>query len=230
MTYLKTKATFYGVVAVLVAAILISSSVAVFYYYRYEDQASASQQYANELKTALERYNSLSSSYSASLQDYKTTLTLLVDAVADLNTSTPAYLNASAALSSLWSSYQTLASVSGTRVLTYGVHMLVDYGNGTRRWYNDSAIQPGWNAYVVTLVLLDGNVQATWYPQYGEHFVMGINGVTANGPDSWFVWEYEGGGWTASQTGADYIQVRNGTIVAWTLCSYDADFNPSCRP
>ena len=224
------RGTFYGVVTVLVAALLVTSSLAVFYYYRYQDQGSASQEYADELATALQRYNTLSASFSLSLQDYKETLSLLADAVANFNTSTPAYQNASAALSSLWSSYQALAGASGTGVMAYQVSMLVDYGNGTRRWYNDSAVEPGWNAYVVTLVLLDGSVQAAWYPQYGEHFVTGLNGVAGTGSNSWFVWVHDSGGWTASQTGADYIRVHNGTIFAWTLCGFDSDFSPACRP
>jgi hypothetical protein len=224
------KGTFYGVTAILIAGILVSSSLAVFYYNRYQDQAANSQKYANELKTALASYDSLSGSYNTSLRDYRTTLSLLANAVANMNTSMPAYVNASADLSSLWASYQNLASLSGTKALAYGVHMLVNYGNGTSHWYNDSTAQPGWNGYVVTLVLLQGKVQAIWYPQYGEHFVSAINGVPGTASESWFVWEFGSGGWTASQTGADFIQVHNGTVIAWTLCGYDASFNPTCEP
>lgn len=227
---MASRGTFYGVVTVLVAALLVTSSLAAFYFYRYQDQASASQEYANELGTALSRYNSLSTSYNASLQDYRTTLVLLTEAVANLNTSTTAYLNASMALSSLWSSYQALASAGGTHVLAYKVSMLVDYGNGTRRWYNGTAVQPGWNAYVVTLVLLDGRVQAVWYPQYEEHFVSGINGVASASSNSWFVWVHDSGGWTVAPTGSDFVRVHDGTIFAWTLCGYDVDYNPTCSP
>ena len=225
-----SKGTFYGTVGVLVALLLISSMAALTYYNQYQQQSTETERYVGELSTALASYRSLAGSYSSSLRDYNTTLSLLAAAVANLNTSTPAYMNAGTALSSLWKSYQSLASSFEPKVLAYGVHMLVDYGNGTRHWYNDSSSQPGWNAYVLTLVLFDGNVQATWYPQFGEHFVTGVNGVTGTESESWFVWEHGSQGWSASPTGADGIHIHNGTVFAWTLCGYDASFNPACTP
>lgn len=221
---------FYGTVAVFVALLIVSSTVAAVYYQQYQQEGSQSQRYASELSTALASYRSLSSSYNASLDDYNRTLLLLADAVANLNTSTSAYKDGSAALSSLWNQYQRLVDVSGRKTPVYEVRMLLDFGNGTRRWYNDTSAQPGWNGYVVSLVLLGGRIQAVWYPQYGEHFVTGIDGVSQTSSASWFVWEFSEGGWTVSPTGADQLQVNNGTAIAWTLCTYDASFNPTCLP
>jgi type II secretory pathway pseudopilin PulG len=225
-----SKGTFYGVVITLVALLLISSALTVVYYNDYQQGASQNQKYVQELNTALAHYRSLSSSFNSSLSDYGTTLNLLATAVANLNTSTPAYRNASLALSSLWSSFEKLSSSGGHRALVYGVHMLVNFGSGTRRWYNDTATQPGWNGYVVTLVVLNGNVQATWYPLYGEHLVTGIGGVSQSTTKSWFLWSFTGGKWASSQTGADQLHINNGTSFAWALCSYDANFNPTCTP
>ena len=224
------KSTFYGVVAALTAVILVVSSVAALYYYRYEDQASASKEYASELRTALAKYNSLAVSYNASLQDYRTTLLLLASAVAGLDTSSPAYKNASADLVALWNSYRNLAGMGGTKPATYVVDMKVEPGGGQVRWYNDSAVEPGWNGYVVSLVLLSGRVQAVWYPQYEAHFVTGIDGVNGTSTTSWFVWVYGAGGWQLAQTGIDGVRVHNGTVIAWTLCAYDLAFNPACKP
>ncbi len=219
-----------GVLVFLVAILIVSSSVAVYFYGESQQAETQRQRYVGELGAALTSYSSLSAEYNASLRDYNTTLSLLATAVANLNTSTPAYANASLELSSLWSAYQQLASFSGRKVLSYGVHMLVDFGNGTRRWYNDTSIQPGWNGYVTTLVLMNGNVQAAWYPQFGEHLVTGIGGASQGGSTSWFFWVEGGGNWSLSQTGADQLQVYNGTAMAWTLCGYDSSFNPTCRP
>jgi hypothetical protein len=235
---LVSRPTFYGTVAVLVALSLVSSSVAVFYYYRYQEQASASGEYSSELRAALAKYDSLTSSFNSSLQDYRTSLSLLAEAVSNLNTTTPAYLNASRDLVSLWNSYRLLASVGGTRPAIYVVDLEVEYpaaGGSTNethyvRWYNGTAVEPGWNGYVVTLALLSGRVQAVWYPQYQEHFVTGIDGVNSTGSTAWFVWEYQGAGWQAAPSGVDEIQIHNGTIMAWTLCGYDASFVPSCSP
>jgi hypothetical protein len=225
-----SRSVFLGVVAVLVALLIMSSSLAALYYGQYRQANTQNQNYAEELSGALASYRSLSGSFNSSLRDYNTTLSLLTIAVANLNTSTPAYQNATTALSSLWSDYQQLASVSGRRALIYSVHLLVDFGNGTRRWFNDTSVDPGWNGYVASLVLLKGNIQATWYPQYGEHFVTGIDGTSQTASKSWFFWEFGGASWAASQSGADEFQVNNGTSIAWTLCPYDANFNPTCTP
>ena len=225
-----TKGIFYGVVVTFVALLLISSTFAVIYFNAYQEETSTNQTHVNELSVALSSYRSLSGLYNISLSQDNKTLSLLATAVANLNTSTPAYLKAAMALSSLWATYQALARVNGGRALVYDIHMVVDYGNGTRRWYNDSTAQPGWNGYVVTLVLLDGKVQATWYPQYSEHFVTGLGGVNQTSSKSWFIWEFANGKWAASQTGADQLQVVNGTVLAWALCGYDSSFNPTCMP
>lgn len=220
----------YGMAALFVALLIVSSTAALYYYGQSQQSGSQSQEYVGELATALTSYRSLSVQYNASLADYNTTLSLLAGAVANLNTSTPAYRNASLELSSLWRSYQQLASFSGRKALAYGVHLLVDFGNGTRRWYNDTSVQPGWNGYVATLVLLRGNLQAAWYPQYGEHLVTAVGGVSQTTSTSWFFWEFGGGAWTLSSTGADELQVYNGTSIAWALCGYDSNFQPTCVP
>ncbi|QQG48131.1 MAG: DUF4430 domain-containing protein [archaeon] len=229
------KGLLYGVVVVMVAGILLTSTLAVQYYALYQAQASASEQRAGELSVALAKYNSLATDYRTSLRDYNTTLSLLAKAVANLNTSTPAYVNASRALATLWASYKELASAQGGKPLVYQVRMLLDFGNGTSRWYNDTSIQPGWDGYVATLVFVGGRVDATWYPQYGEHFINGIGGVENDyaNDKSWTLWTWNSAkGWQSSTLGADQVQLANGTVFAWAYCGYDPNtFVPTCsRP
>jgi hypothetical protein len=229
-----SKGVFYGVVVTFLALLLISSTFAIVYFNDYQQEASQNSAYANDLGRALVSYRSLAESYNSSLQDYNATLSLLASAVANLNSSTPAYRNASLALSSLWNSYQQLARSSGRRALVYEVHMLLDFGNGTTRWFNDTQVQPGWNGFVVTLVLLKGNVQAVWYTGAGfgagEHFVTELDGVSQTSSEYWGIWQFSGGEWTYLQTGADLMQVLNGTTFAWTLCGFGANYKPTCTP
>jgi hypothetical protein len=210
--------------------LLISSALALLYYDQYQQAASDDQRHVEELNTALSDYKTLQGSFNTSLGEYNTSLTLLEAGVASLNTSTPAYKEASAAISSLWAAYRNLANLNGKSLTAYQVNMLVNYENGTRRWYNDTSIQPGLNAYVVSVLLLDGSIQAGWYPQYQEHFVAGVNGVASGASDSWFVWTFGKEGWQLSQSGADSVEVYNGTTFAWTLCGYDSGFMPACSP
>jgi hypothetical protein len=231
------RGTFYGVVAILVASLMVTSSLALVYYAQYQDRAKASQEYATELGTALGSYRSLQGNFSESMKDLRATISLLGDALANLNTSSPSYANGSSALSSLWSSYLKLAKENGSAPLVYKVDLMVDFGNGTRRWFNDSAVQPGWNAYVVSLALLAGRVTASWYPagyfgagEPGEHFVTGISGVNSTSSTAWFFWTHKGGTWSLAPTGADGIEPQSGAVIAWTMCGYDASFFPTCTP
>lgn len=232
-----SKGTFYGMVAILVALLLISSALAAYYYTQYQGATSENHTQAGELGSALASYSVLASRYNSSLGDYNSTLSLLALAVGSLNTSTPAYRTASLDLSSLWGSYQSLVREGGGKAIAYTVHMLVGYGNGTQEWYNDSTAQPGWNGYIASLVLLNGNLNATWYPPGyfgpglpGEHFVTAVNGVSGTGSESWFFWEHAGSQWTVAQSGADLVQINNGTVIAWTFCGYDSNYNPTCTP
>lgn len=215
-------------VAILLAALLVSLTFAGVYYGQYSQSSAQSGAYAKELDVALANYNSLAGRYNASLIDDNATLSLLATAVANMNTSTAIYRNASVDLASLWSSYQELAA-SGGKALTYQVHMLVDYGNGTKTWYNDTRVQPGWNGYIVTLVLLNGSVDALWYPQYGEHLVTGIGGVNDTQSETWFVITYSrAASWQAAQVGVDDIPMGNGTVFAWAFCAENSSYGPAC--
>jgi hypothetical protein len=232
-----SKGMFYGVSVLLVALVLLSSSVAAYYYGQYQRESTQAQTSSEELTAALANYKTLSGSFNASLRDYNQTLSVLASVVSDSNTSGVQGTNSSDLasvsakdLASLWTSYRELAAQQGSKVETLGADILIVFGNGTSRWYNETQAQPGWNAFVMTAVLLQGKVQSVWYPQYGEHLVTGIDGVEGTAQESWFVWVYGGSGWSVASTGADGIQVQNGTVVAWTLCGYDANYNPTCTP
>ena len=107
-------------------------------------------------------------------------------------------------------------------------NFLIDFGNGSRVWYNDTSTQPGWNLYIATLVITDGNVNATWYPSYGEHLVNGILGKTSSGSRFWFAWSLADSKWELSSTGADQVTIYNGSSYAWSLCDTNSSFLPTC--
>ena len=196
-------------------------------------------------------YNQTSSSFVSVSREFNITFSLLVSAVSDLNTSDSAYVNASKQLTTLWTeyvaitnnykqltlSYETLASKFASRnnatiseeiepvqVSLLTSNILIDFGNGTSDWFNNTSVQPGWNFYVATLVVTGGNVNATWYPAYSAHFINGIDGVM-NNPSSnkyWFLWTYNSASsWRVAQVGADQLMMYNGSTYAWTYCRAD---------
>jgi len=209
----------------------VSGTVAAFYYAEYNAQASASNQYVKDLQQANSKFNQTATDYDMLLSQYNLSVSLLSRSVAQLNTSSPVYSQASTELAALWKTYLELKPVRAT---LYTADVLFDFGNGTRVWYNATAAQPGWNLYILTLVLSSGRMDAQWYPQYGEHFVTGVSGVE-NSPNlnmGWFFWSWNATAkWQNPPVGADDLNVYNGSVFAWTYCKYDqSTFTPLCTP
>jgi hypothetical protein len=224
---LATKAI-YGVAITLVALLIISATAGAYYYYEYQQATQSKNQYVNELTTATSQYDGLALNYNSSLSLYNETFALLVGTIAVVNTSLPIYQQASSQLSQLWSKYLSLKPASSS---IYAADILIDFGNGTRLWYNDTRVQPGWDMYVETVVLSHGDLQAQWYPDYQEHLVTGIDGVSNSQTMDWFLWTYnETASWQSAQVGADQLPVYNGSVLAWTYCGESASYAPECTP
>jgi hypothetical protein len=148
--------TLYGLIAVLVAIIVIVSSLAGLYYYQYGQVVSENSTYVQELNQLNVKYLS---------------------------------------------------------------NVLIDYGNGTRRWYNTTNVQPGTNLYVETQIIAGGNVNATYYPQYQSHFVTAIFNVGNTKTMYWLLWTYnKTESWQQASVGPDQLQVTNDSIFAWGFC------------
>ncbi len=220
----------YGVVAVLLVGLIISSSAGAYYYYRDGQEAQDSNYYATEAAGATAQYNQLVSQYNSALSLYNQTLSLLAGTTGALNTSLPIYAQASAQLPGLWNSYLKLRPQSAH---VYAADVLIDFGNGTSHWYNNTQVQPGWNLYTTTVVLTNGSLQSTYYPNVGggEHFVTGMDGVANTNSEYWFVWTYNRtASWQTAQVGADDLPVFNGSVFAWTFCGSTPSFAPTCKP
>jgi len=110
---------------------------------------------------------------------------------------------------------QTLYSPAGSAEI--GVNALVNYGNSTLHWYNETSFSAGSNFYNLTVYLTRGNVEAQFYPSFNEHFVTGINGVKNQGETYWTLWMLcqKQNAWAVSPIGADLIQLANGQTLAW---------------
>lgn len=203
-------------------------------------------------------FNSTSVSFLSISKEFNLTFSLLVSAVSALNTSDSAYVNASKLMTNLWTEYvgiegqyaqvssnfetiltnfdsgnnvtlqETIQPVS-LSLLTSNV--LIDFGNGTRDWFNSTAIQPQWNLYVTMLVITSGNVNATYYPSFGEHLVTGIDGVLNNNAqnDYWEIWTYNStASWQPAAFGADLLPMYNGSVYAWAYCGPGVQTNSNC--
>jgi len=228
---LETRTT-YGVVLVLVA-LLIISAISGIYYYEFGQATQSKNQYVSELVTANSQYDKLASNYNSALSLDNKTLSLLAGTIAVVNTSLPIYKQTSGELSQLWSQYLSLKPAKSS---LYSADILIDFGNGTSHWYNNTQVQPGWSLFTTTVVLTNGNLQAPLYYITGsgwEHFVSEIEGVSNSNSNNkyWWMCTYNRpGGWTTASVGADLLPVYNGSIFAWTYCGMSSSYAPTCTP
>ncbi|HEV2138581.1 MAG TPA: hypothetical protein VGR53_07040 [Nitrososphaerales archaeon] len=225
---MTSRNSLYGLVVVATALIIISATFGGYYYLQASTAASNNSKLIAELNSANSNYTKLASSFNSLISSYNESIFLLSSTIAVINTSLPIYKQSSLELGALWQTYQSLTPVSTS---LFRNSVLFDFGNGTHRWFNDSAIDAGWNLYIETVVLNNGHVDAQWYPQYGEHLVNGIGGISNTATKFWFLWSYNNtAGWQPSRVGADGILVTSGSVYGWTFCTADPNFNPVCRP
>jgi hypothetical protein len=208
--------TVYGVVAVLLACLVITSTFGLYYYNQFGQESQMERHYVSDLADAAAQNSRLASRYDSAVSLYNQTLALLAGTVGVVNTSLPIYAQASSQLSGLWNGYLKLKPQSAS---VYSADILFNFGNGTRHWYNNTEVQPGWNLYTATVVLTGGDMQATWYPAFGEHLVNSIGGVAGTETSYWLVWSYNSTAlWQQASVGADLLPVYNGSVFAWTFC------------
>lgn len=220
--------SFYGIAAVSVALILVGGTFAAYYFAQYRSEKGTNAKLLQELNDSTSKYAQLASNYNTLLSRYNESVSLLSRSIAVINTSEPVYQQASKELSALWETYLGLKPASTSLIQN---NVLISFGNGSRVWYNNTSAQPGWNFYVETLVLENGNVVARWYPQFGSHLVSAIGGVSDTQTKFWFVWTFDKTtSWQQAPVGADQLMVFNGSIFAWTFCEVDQNFNPTCTP
>ncbi len=179
---------------------------------------------ASRMLTSLwQNYTDLIANYKSLVQNYTEIFSEFKTALASFSEETNITISPS--------SFQEPVTPISTSLLTSNI--VFDFGNGTHVWVNNTSIQPGWNLFVATLVVTNGNIQATWYPQYSEHFVTAVDGVQATQTKSWFVWYFNATSstWVSPAAGADQLMMYNGSSYAWTLCGYSSEtFLPTCTP
>jgi len=107
---------------------------------------------------------------------------------------------------------------------TTSVNILLNYGNGTLVWHNQTSAPSSWNFFNVTQLVTNGNLGAVYFASFGSHFVYSINGVGCPASnifcdEAWGFWTLNGICWNLPFVGIDLIPVSQSTTVAWYLNS-----------
>ena len=112
------------------------------------------------------------------------------------------------------------ATSSGPSAIS--VNVLLNYGNGTLVWYNQTLVPSTWNFFNVTELITNGNLGAVYFASFGSHFVYSINGVGCPASNifcdqAWGFWTLNGICWDLPFVGVDMIPVSQSATVAWYL-------------
>jgi hypothetical protein len=98
--------------------------------------------------------------------------------------------------------------------LTMPVNILIDYGNGTRKWYNNTLVPREANLLLATEII--ASVKSITYPEMGK-FVTNINGVGGD-PGKywiWYIWNRNESRWDWGPVACDKYILREGDTVMW---------------
>jgi len=100
------------------------------------------------------------------------------------------------------------------------VNILLSYGNGTKIWYNNTALPLGSTAFTAILAVADIK-----YTDYGGELgilVTSINGLTNNSTHGWLYWRWdaEKSEWVLPEYSCAKYILHRGDIIAFTYVNY----------
>ena len=114
--------------------------------------------------------------------------------------------------------------------LTVAVDILIDYGNGTKVWFNGTRVSAGFTVFDATCLVADvdyipySGPEWVGYPNNTAYLVTAINGVCNNETHAWFWWFWDASAhaWVFAPYGANHVNatVVDGGIYAWTFRSF----------
>jgi len=103
------------------------------------------------------------------------------------------------------------------------IDILMDYGNGTRIWHNQTMLVAGSTVFDALLTITnDVQFQTS---AFGV-FVTSINGVENVAEDTtgfawlWYYWDAEKSEWTSGPVGADQYVLNPDGVIAWCYEGY----------
>jgi hypothetical protein len=127
---------------------------------------------------------------------------------------------------SLLSEYYTLFNLSALKELglsvskasTLSVNIVIDYGNGTVKWFNETEVPAGYTLFELTQEIVTIKYSYYSYMSPGHVFVDSINDKSNVGYTSYWLWNYWNNAdksWVPGPVGCDAWLLQNGGIYEW---------------
>ena len=119
---------------------------------------------------------------------------------------------------------------AATQVSTIQVSLLIQVSEDDARWFRDVEIPKGTNAYELTELVTEGDLESTYYAAFFSHFVEALLGVASEGSNYWltFLWNESQAQWEPLPVGADLYSLKDGHVLAWSYT--DTSVEPSQLP
>jgi hypothetical protein len=180
---------------------IIASSLSVYYYYQF----SESKKRINEIRSQLNQRDQALELLSEEVRVIQQNLKDLRLEYEDLIQGFEIPGNDSGEINS------TLEEMrEEIKQFDIAVDILIDYGNGTSIWFNDTQVQLGSTLFNVT-----NNIAEVEYTLFELGvFIDSINGV---GEDlgGWWIWYHYDGEWQYGQVGSNQWILKDGEIFSW---------------
>ena len=97
--------------------------------------------------------------------------------------------------------------------LTMPVNILIDYGNGTEVWYNDTLVPRESTVLRVTEIVAEVDYIIGEYGAFVTH-INGVGGET-NKYWIWYIWNSTENSWSWGPVACDRFILQEGDIIAW---------------
>ena len=105
---------------------------------------------------------------------------------------------------------------------TIEVSMLIHEDTNNFNWFRDVKIEKGFNAYELTEIVVQGDLESKYYASMFSHLVESIFGKRNEAPNYWIIvlWDDSQQKWTPLPVGADLFSLKDGHVVGWIYAEY----------
>ena len=101
------------------------------------------------------------------------------------------------------------------------INLLINFGNGTVLYFNQTSIPIFFTMYDSTLLITNNTVDSTYYEEFDSYFVNSIFDMQGNSTHGWYAWEFKNNKWVISNNGSNNIQLSSGDTIAWYFQSFE---------
>ena len=99
--------------------------------------------------------------------------------------------------------------------VSINIDFIVDFGNGTIIYFNQTRVPVGFSMYDSTeFIIGEENIDSIYYSDFNAYFVNSLLG-TGNNPDyAWSAWQYQQD-WKLLEIGSNLFIPKDGQTIAW---------------